>query len=127
MPPRELQDHHYYEGNAIQRYQYVLIRIQIAVRTILVNHLKSTFPIMYCLFLALYTRKDERPTQAEIELARGNVPADTEAAKVYLGTVESTTSNILKALRHRQRRRTRRPMYYLFLLNFVVRVAYSFL
>ncbi|KAF8170047.1 hypothetical protein K438DRAFT_1773969 [Mycena galopus ATCC 62051] len=66
--------------------------------TKLVNHLKSTFPIMSRLFLALYTRKDERPTQAEIDLAHGNVPADAEAAKVYLGTVETTTSNILKSL-----------------------------
>ncbi|KAF8184311.1 hypothetical protein K438DRAFT_2161513, partial [Mycena galopus ATCC 62051] len=66
--------------------------------TKLVNHLESSFPIMYRLFLALYTRKDECPTQAEIDLAQGNVPADTAAAKVYLGTVESTTASILKSL-----------------------------
>lgn len=53
---------------------------------------------MYRLFLALYTRKDVPPTDAEINLARGNVPADGDAAKAYLGKVETATSSILKGL-----------------------------
>lgn len=53
---------------------------------------------MYRLFLALYTRKDAPPTQAEVDLARGDVPADGEAAKAYLGKVETATASILKGL-----------------------------
>lgn len=53
---------------------------------------------MYRLFLALYTRKDEPPTQAEVDLARGNVPAYGEAAKAYLGKVEHAADSILKGL-----------------------------
>ncbi|KAJ7922597.1 hypothetical protein B0H13DRAFT_1534487, partial [Mycena leptocephala] len=64
----------------------------------LTTHLKNDFPIMYRLFLALYTRKDVPPTEAEVNLARGNVPADGDAAKAYLGKVETATSSILKGL-----------------------------
>ncbi|KAJ7692729.1 hypothetical protein B0H17DRAFT_914150, partial [Mycena rosella] len=64
----------------------------------LTTHLKNDLPIMYRLFLALYTRKDQPPTQGEIDLARGNVPADGEAAKAYLGKVENAASSILKSL-----------------------------
>lgn len=53
---------------------------------------------MYRLFLALYTRKDVPPTAGEVDLARGNVPADGEAAKAYLGKVETATQSILKGL-----------------------------
>jgi hypothetical protein len=60
--------------------------------------LKNDFPIMYRLFLALYTRKDAPPTQAEVDLARGNIPADGEAARAYLGKVETATASILKGL-----------------------------
>ncbi|KAJ6472270.1 hypothetical protein DFH09DRAFT_954153, partial [Mycena vulgaris] len=38
----------------------------------LTTHLKNDFPIMYRLFLALYTRKDSPPVDGEVELARGN-------------------------------------------------------
>ncbi|KAJ7917265.1 hypothetical protein B0H13DRAFT_1608453 [Mycena leptocephala] len=64
----------------------------------LTTHLKNDFPIMYRLFLALYTCKDVPPTEAEVNLARGNVPADGDAAKAYLGKVETATSSILKGL-----------------------------
>jgi hypothetical protein len=53
---------------------------------------------MFRLFLALYARKDVPPTQGEIDLARGNVSADADAAKAYLGKVENATENIMKGL-----------------------------
>jgi hypothetical protein len=53
---------------------------------------------MYRLFRAFYTRKDVPPTQGEVDLARGDIPADGEAAKAYLGKVETATSSILKGL-----------------------------
>lgn len=53
---------------------------------------------MYRLYCALYTRKDELPTQQEIELARGDAPIDGDAAKAYLGKVETATANIIKSL-----------------------------
>ncbi|KAJ7628082.1 hypothetical protein B0H17DRAFT_861227, partial [Mycena rosella] len=71
----------------------------------LTTDLKNDLPIMYRLFLALYTRKDQPPTQGEIDLARGNVPADGEAAKAYLGKVENAASSILKSLARRKRLR----------------------
>ncbi|KAJ6609173.1 hypothetical protein B0H10DRAFT_2194010 [Mycena sp. CBHHK59/15] len=64
----------------------------------LTTHLKKEFPVMYRLYCALYTRREEPPTQQEIELARGDVPIDSEAAKAYLGKVETATANILKSL-----------------------------
>ncbi|KAJ6609422.1 hypothetical protein B0H10DRAFT_1694829, partial [Mycena sp. CBHHK59/15] len=66
--------------------------------SVLTTHLKKDFPVMYRLYQALYTRRDESPTQQEIELARGDVPVDAEAAKTYLGKVESATANIIKSL-----------------------------
>ncbi|KAJ6481152.1 hypothetical protein C8R45DRAFT_1151991 [Mycena sanguinolenta] len=70
----------------------------------LTTHLKKDFPVMYRLYQALYTRKDEPPTAQEVELARGNVPVDSEAAKTYLGKVEYATANILKSLENQAKK-----------------------
>lgn len=59
---------------------------------------------MYRLYQALYTRRDEPPTQQEIELAHGDVPVDAEAAKTYLGKVESATENIIKSLENQAKK-----------------------
>ncbi|KAJ6582858.1 hypothetical protein B0H10DRAFT_1962360 [Mycena sp. CBHHK59/15] len=64
----------------------------------LTTHLRKDFPVMYRLYQALYTRRDEPPTQQEIELAHGDVPIDGEAPKLYLGKVELATANIIKSL-----------------------------
>lgn len=85
----------------------------------LTTHLKNDFPIMYRLFLALYTRKDVPPTEAEVNLARGNVPADGNAAKEYLGKVETATSSIMKGLE----RQAKKVQVYLFIILF--RSCYS--
>lgn len=53
---------------------------------------------MYRLHCALYTCKDKLPAQQEIEPPRGGVPIDGDAAKAYLGKVETATANIIKSL-----------------------------
>lgn len=88
-----------------------------AIATELVNHLKKHFAIMYRLFRALYTRKEDQPTQAEIDLARGNVPTDGDAAKAYLGKVESATESILKGL-ERQAMKAHEKAHVFFLTSF---------
>jgi hypothetical protein len=88
-----------------------------AIATELVNHLKKHFAIMYRLFRALYTRKEDQPTQAEIDLARGNVPTDGDAAKAYLGKVESATGSILKGL-ERQAMKAHEKAHVFFLTSF---------
>ncbi|KAJ7440564.1 hypothetical protein B0H11DRAFT_1669251, partial [Mycena galericulata] len=70
----------------------------------LTTHLRKEFPVMYRLYWALYTRKDEPPTQHEIQLARGDVPIDSEAAKAYLGKLESATANIIKSLENQAKK-----------------------
>ncbi|KAJ7495644.1 hypothetical protein B0H11DRAFT_1910397 [Mycena galericulata] len=70
----------------------------------LTTHLKKEFPVMYRLYWALYTRKDEPPTQHEIQLARGDVPIDSEAAKAYLGKLESATASIIKSLENQAKK-----------------------
>ncbi|KAJ7797367.1 hypothetical protein B0H13DRAFT_1674519, partial [Mycena leptocephala] len=70
----------------------------------LTTHLRKDFPVMYRLYQALYTRRDEPPTPQEIDLARGNVPVDSEAAKIYLGKVESATTNIIKSLENQAKK-----------------------
>jgi hypothetical protein len=56
--------------------------------------------------LALYARKNVPPTQGEVDLARGNVSADADAAKAYLGKVEDATDSIMKGL-ERQAKKAR--------------------
>ncbi|KAJ7149110.1 hypothetical protein C8R46DRAFT_1044381 [Mycena filopes] len=70
----------------------------------LVTHLKNGFLIMYCLFQALYTRKDVPATKGEINLAHGDIPSDGDTAKAYLGKVETATSSILKGLEKKARK-----------------------
>lgn len=53
---------------------------------------------MYRLYQALYTRRDGPPTAEEVQLAQGTVPVDAEAAKAFLGNVETATANIIQAL-----------------------------
>ncbi|KAJ7808621.1 hypothetical protein B0H13DRAFT_2385778 [Mycena leptocephala] len=59
----------------------------------LTTHLKNDFPVM-----------DEPPTQQEIDLARGDVPIDSDAAKAYLGKVETATANIIKSLENQAKK-----------------------
>jgi hypothetical protein len=70
----------------------------------LITHLRKDFPVMYRLYQALHTRRDEPPTPQEIDLARGNVPVDSDAAKIYLGKVESATANIIKSLENQAKK-----------------------
>ncbi|KAF8144260.1 hypothetical protein K438DRAFT_1632044, partial [Mycena galopus ATCC 62051] len=70
----------------------------------LTTHLRKDFPVMYRLYQALYTRRDEPPTQQEVDLAHGDVPVDSEAAKIYLGKVESATANIIKSLENQAKK-----------------------
>ncbi|KAK7001098.1 hypothetical protein R3P38DRAFT_2796132 [Favolaschia claudopus] len=70
----------------------------------LTTHLRKDFPVMYRLYQALYTRRDEPPTQQEIDLARGKIPVDSEAAKLYLGRIETATANIIQSLENQAKK-----------------------
>ncbi|KAJ7443763.1 hypothetical protein B0H11DRAFT_1931431 [Mycena galericulata] len=70
----------------------------------LTTHLKNDFPVMYRLYCALHIRRDEPPTQQEIDLARGDVSIDSDAAKAYLGKVETATANIIKSLENQAKK-----------------------
>ncbi|KAJ7489773.1 hypothetical protein B0H11DRAFT_1912769 [Mycena galericulata] len=70
----------------------------------LTTHLKNDFPVMYRLYCALHIRRDEPPTQQGIDLARGDVSIDSDAAKAYLGKVETATANIIKSLENQAKK-----------------------
>ncbi|KAK7007663.1 ribonuclease H-like domain-containing protein [Favolaschia claudopus] len=70
----------------------------------LTTHLRKDFPVMYRLYQALYTRRDEPITPQEIDLARGKIPVDSEAAKLYLGRIETATANIIQSLENQAKK-----------------------
>ncbi|KAK6977279.1 Transposase-like protein [Favolaschia claudopus] len=70
----------------------------------LTTHLRKDFPVMYRLYQALYTRRDEPITPQEIDLARGKIPVDSDAAKLYLGRIETATANIIQSLENQAKK-----------------------